>query len=106
MKVKYHVQGSSPKVLLRPITMLNCKKFQLVITQLVDPYIKVSIEILSSIIGRATHTPLIRKGSKEPSLKTLIARRGIHPTGDVFLIMKEIVIRAVNMTVFIVNLFF
>lgn len=106
MKFKYQVQGSSPNVLLRPIKMLNCKKFQLVMTHLSDPYILVSIKIDRKIIGRATNTALKRNGNNEPSLKTLIARRGIQPTGEVFLIMKEIVMRAVKMIVFIVNLFF
>jgi len=57
-------------------------------------------------IGSATKMPLIKNGSNEPSLITLIARSGSQPTGDVFLIMKAKVMSAVKTTVLNVNLFF
>ena len=48
----------------------------------------------------------IMNGSREPSLSTLIARRGIQPTIDVFLPMNATVIKAVDITVSVVNLSF
>ena len=42
----------------------------------------------------------------DPSISTLIASSGIHPTILVFLPIKAIVIKAVSMIVSILNLFF
>ena len=47
-----------------------------------------------------------KKGMNDPSLRTFIANNGIQPTGDVLRIMKPIEIKAVNTTVFKVNLSF
>lgn len=102
--VRYQCQESSPKVLLKPITIFIQRKLQLVTTQLEAPYMTVSIQIHRKIIGRATNRPLIKKGTREPSLNTLIARRGTQPTGEVLRIINEIVIKAVRMMVFLLNL--
>jgi len=66
----------------------------------------VSIQTQPKSIGSATNIPLIIKGSKDPSLRTLIASNGSHPTGEVFLIMNAKEIKAVKMIVLNENLFF
>ena len=47
------------------------------------------------INGNATTTPAHKKEIKALSYMTLINSKGIHPTGEVFLIMKDIVMSAV-----------
>jgi hypothetical protein len=58
------------------------------------------------MIGTATKIALRMKGKSDPSLNTLTASSGTQPTGDVFLIMNEIVIKAVRIIVFLSNLSF
>ena len=50
--------------------------------------------------------PEIRNGTKESSLNILIIIKGIHATGEVFLIINSMVKRNVNMIVFKLNLLF
>ena len=58
------------------------------------------------IIGKAITIADNKKGKNAPSLITLTKRRGIQPTGEVFLIMKLIVNSAVKRIVLNVNLSF
>jgi len=58
------------------------------------------------MMGIATTIALITNGSKDPSNKTLIARRGIQPTTAVLRIINAIEIKAVSHTVLMVNLLF
>ena len=55
------------------------------------------------IRGKATKIALFIKLRNAP-LKDLIANKGIHPTGEVFLIMKEKVSNKVVITTFLSNL--
>jgi len=66
----------------------------------------VSIHTQPNKIGPATNIPLNTNGIKDPSLRTFIARSGIQPTGDVFLIINANDIKAVNTIVLNVNRFF
>lgn len=55
-------------------------------------------------MGKATKTPEMRKGTKEPLKMTLCARRGIQPIGEVLRIINAMEISAVRITVFSENL--
>jgi hypothetical protein len=60
----------------------------------------------SKVNGKKTKIPEIKKGTNAPSLMTFTNNKGIHPTGEVFLIMKPIVNKAVKITVLALNEFF
>jgi hypothetical protein len=64
----------------------------------------VSRTIDKNMIGIAISIALFINGIRDPLYMTFIKSKGIHPTGEVFLIIKDKDIKLVRITTFLSNL--